>query len=158
MRSVVSLGLGPENYEMCCQIPQLNDWLSGKIRPSCVCHDMLSAEPTWPSVTVDGVEHIAASAGTVPWPEELHCSAKWPATLSLPPRWDDIAACVRSSFRGFRKKCKIRCTDHSTEAVIQECVAEHGRFSRVLPRMIFPFPGKWLRRHNIGLAIFCFCF
>ena len=121
----MSLGQGPENCETCCHVvSRLNDWLSGKIHPSCVCNDVLSAEPTWPFVTVDSVEHIAASAGTVPWPEELQCLAKWPATLSLPPRWDDIAACVRSSFRSFRKRCKIRCTDSSTEAVIQECVDE----------------------------------
>ena len=149
---------------------RLNDWLSGKIHPSCVCHDMLSAEPTWPSVTVDGVEHIAASAGTVPWPEELQCLAKWPATLSLPPRWDDIAACVRSSFRSFRKRCKIRCTDSSTEAVIQECVAEAWSLFMNFAQDDFPISWKmvaqakcWLGElfvsvfdHNLStLAVMC---
>lgn len=121
----------------------LHDWLAGKSVPRCVCNQLLEADPTWPTVTIDGQEHVAALACTAPWPEHLQSFAKWPATLSLPPRWHDIAACVRDCFRSFRRRCKLKHGDAATEDMIVACTAELWSLAQSSLRDQDEFPISW---------------
>ena len=102
----------------------MNDWLAGKSCPECHCAELRQADPSWPTVVVDGIPHVAASQGTVPWPVSLQHLARWPASLALPPTWDDLASAVREAFRGLRKRCRILQDDPCTDSAIVECTAE----------------------------------
>lgn len=81
--------------------------LEDGVCPVCPCQTVRSKVPGWPVVTFDGCEHIAAPQGSVPWPETLQHLARWPATLCLPPCFEDVVAAVRTSFRRLRDRCRI---------------------------------------------------
>ena len=91
------------------------------VRPMCNCRQLLLAEPRWPVVTFEGQQHIAASQGHVPWPEHLQHLARWPASLCLPPRYEDIVCAVRHGFRRLRDRCRMHvqdvCTDNANSCV-----------------------------------------
>ena len=121
----------------------LHDWLVGKSVPRCVCCKLLVKEPSWPSVIIDGQEHVAASAGTTPWLEHLQNLAKWPATLSLPPRWHDIAAHVRHCFRSLRRRCKQKQSHAATDKAMLECNEALWFLFRTCLRDQRKFPLSW---------------
>ena len=114
----------PKVKDLLSNSRSMNDWLAGKSCPECHCAELRQADPSWPTVVVDGIPHVAASQGTVPWPVSLQHLARWPASFALPPTWDDLASAVREAFRGLRKRCRILQDDPCTDSAIVECTAE----------------------------------
>ena len=120
----VSWAAGTTLAEALSTAASLEKLLVGGRAPSCSCSQLLLQDPTWTAVTCDGQEHIAASQGSVPWPDSLQHLARWPASITLAPRWEDIASSVRSAFRRLRNRCRIppscrladieasQCTEH----------------------------------------------
>ena len=102
----------------------LHEWLAARTCPRCPCFELMQQDLRWPSVTVEGVQHVAASQGTVPWPERLQHLASWPASLCLPPRWEDVASAVRDAFRSLRRRCRVDHQDFCTDHAIAECTAD----------------------------------
>lgn len=90
----------------------------------CAIGQLLLVEPRWPAVTFEGQQHIAASQGHVPWPEHLQHVARWPASLCLPPRYEDIVCAVRHGFRLLRDRCRMHVQDVCTDNAIQMCVSK----------------------------------
>ena len=88
----VSWTRSPSLGDVLCNAHVLRDCLAENTEPSCDCEALLAGCPSWPAVTFDGSLHIAASQSCVPWPEQLQCLSRWPASVTLPPRWEDVAS------------------------------------------------------------------
>ena len=96
-------------------LPQL---ITDQNSPECPCARYLGSNATWPTVTVGGVRHIAASQASVPWPRGLRHVADWPASTNLPPRREDVICALRDSFKRFRKRCKVRSDGNALEDIV----------------------------------------
>ena len=99
----------------------LRQALEEGVSPQCICEAVRLQNPGWPVVTFDGCEHIAAPQGMVPWPEQLRHLARWPASIGLPPRFEDVVSAVRTSFRRLRNRCRIPISDSCTVEAVQRC-------------------------------------
>ncbi|CAL1157640.1 unnamed protein product [Cladocopium goreaui] len=99
----------------------LRQALEEGVSPQCICEAVRLQNPGWPVVTFDGCEHIAAPQGMVPWPEQLRHLARWPASIGLPPRFEDVVSAVRTSFRRLRNRCRIPISDSCAVEAVQRC-------------------------------------
>ncbi|CAK9000907.1 unnamed protein product, partial [Durusdinium trenchii] len=116
------------------------------VRPPCVCREFLLADPTWPTVTVDGQVHIAASQARIPWPRHLRKFRELPANLRLPPRRQQIAVAVKQMLRRLRDRCKLADEPCWVESVVADLTAAlQGLAAQHSTR----FPVSWL---EISLA------
>ena len=116
------------------------------VRPPCVCREFLLADPTWPTVTVDGQVHIAASQARIPWPRHLRKFRELPANLRLPPRRQQIAVAVKQMLRRLRDRCKLADEPCWVESVVADLTAAlQGLAAQRSTR----FPVSWL---EISLA------
>lgn len=129
------------------------------VRPMCNCRQLLLAEPRWPVVTFEGQQHIAASQGHVPWPEHLQHLARWPASLCLPPRYEDIVCAVRHGFRRLRDRCRMHVQDVCTDNAIHVCVSKlWGLLNQDLKVPVtweqVGDARAWLKSHGFFVSIF----
>ena len=92
--------------------------------PSCSCAERLAAGESWSCVTYEGQLHIASAQGRVPWPDSLRHLARWPASLTLPPRKDDIIASLRDCFRTLRRSCRVRNDGFLIEELVLRTTAQ----------------------------------
>ena len=58
-----------ESEDLVLNSHSMSDWLAGKSCPACRCAELRQADPSGPTVVVDGTPHVAAAQGTLPWPE-----------------------------------------------------------------------------------------
>jgi hypothetical protein len=86
----------------------------------CMCQQLLRVDASWPTVCVDGVVHIAASQGRVPWPSHLRKFASLPANLSLPPKRSQVVSQLRTFLRSFRDRCKLHDETLRVECVVAD--------------------------------------
>ncbi|CAE8636833.1 unnamed protein product [Polarella glacialis] len=98
------------------------------IAPVCKCRELLFVCPTSPAVTIDGERHIAAPQGDVPWPLGLRPLSEWPASLTLPPKREDLLSHVRDMMRRLRNRCKLDDDGHLVETIAAESVDELWSF------------------------------
>lgn len=116
----------------------LADCLNSGCAPACRCGEILAACPAWPCVTFEGRQHIAASQGAVPWPENIMHLAEWPASITLPPTWHDLLASVTACFRKFRDRCRIDDVSMMVESIANECADQLWQ-----PDLNANFPTSW---------------
>ncbi|CAJ1339532.1 unnamed protein product, partial [Effrenium voratum] len=108
----------PTLADALCKGPALTELLGASRPPDCVCSRFLALDPRWPIVTVDGVSHIAASQGRIPWPDNLACFARLPANLCLPPKSAQVTSAVRAFLRSVRDRCKVADEDLLVESAV----------------------------------------
>ena len=108
----------PTLADALCKGPALTELLGASRPPDCVCSHFLALDPRWPIVTVDGVSHIAASQGHIPWPDNLACFARLPANLCLPPKSGQVTSAVRAFLRSVRDRCKVADEDLLVESAV----------------------------------------
>ncbi|CAJ1435830.1 unnamed protein product, partial [Effrenium voratum] len=108
----------PTLADALCKGPALTELLGASRPPECVCSRFLALDPRWPIVTVDGVSHIAASQGHIPWPDNLACFARLPANLCLPPKSAQVTSAVRAFLRSVRDRCKVADEDLLVESAV----------------------------------------
>ena len=155
----VSWSASPSVADLLSDPSPLRKALEDGIPPLCRCGEILSGSPCWPVVTFEGREHIAASQGAVPWPEQLQHLARWPATLSLPPRFDDIVAALRNSFRRLRSRCRISLSDPCTDVAVRDCAFQLWAILCKDSRVPITWDQAtaartWLRSHGFFVSIF----
>ena len=120
---------------------------------------MRSKYPGWPVVSFEGCEHIASSQGCVPWPEQLQHLARWPATICLPPRYEDVVSAIRKCFRRLRDRCRVSISDACTVDAIQTCVSQlwalHVKDLKVPITWAHAEAARaWLKSHGLFASVF----
>ena len=83
-------------------------YLNNNSVPQCRCSDLLSRNMSWPTVFFEGERHIAAPQRLIPWPAEIKHLGFWPASIALPPTFDDLLSSLRKPFGNLRDRCRIR--------------------------------------------------
>ena len=114
--------------------------------PACRCDSLLARDGSWPSVFYDGSRHVASPQGHVPWPEALQHLARVPASMTLPPRREDLITSIRNTLRKFRDRCRVIDSHRLIEAaVLRYGASTHcgHAFSHALPHLPYRGP-MWL--------------
>ena len=128
--------------------------------PPCPCEAVRLKYPGWPVVSFEGCEHIASSPGCVPWPEQLQHLARWPATICLPPRYEDVVGAIRTCFRRLRDRCRVSISDACTKMpFIQTCVSQlwalHVKDLKVPITWAHAEAARaWLKSHRLFVSVF----
>ena len=91
--------------------------------PLCRCCELIASDALWPSIVVDGERHIVATQGRVPWPSSLKHLAKWPASISLPPRREDLISSYRNALMSLRRRCQISDDGRLVEDMVIRSIA-----------------------------------
>jgi len=111
---------GPSLIDLLSTASSLRTLVVQDALPSCQCASRLLANPSWPNVTLNGVSHIAAPQGRIPWPAHLQHLARWPASTTLAPTEQDIASLLRDCFRKLRVRCGIKDDGRILETVVAD--------------------------------------
>ena len=137
----------------------LRKHLNDECEPACNCKSLLARFPSWPAVTFEGELHIAAPQGCAIWPEHLQCLMRWPANLSLPPRWEDVASAVRDSFRRLRNRCKVPSSCAYVDIETHSCISliwNHVQSSSAGPVSwaVLDRAKQWIAECNFFVSVF----
>ena len=91
--------------------------------------------------------------------EQLQCLSRWPASVTLPPRWEDVASSVRDCFRRLRDRCKAPSSCTVVDSAIHSCIAtlwELVQSTRGGPvsGAVLASAKQWIAEHNFFVSVF----
>ena len=83
----------------------------------------------------------------------------WPANLSLPPRWEDVASAVRDSFRRLRNRCKVPSSCAYVDIETHSCISliwNHVQSSSAGPVSwaVLDRAKQWIAECNFFVSVF----
>ena len=58
----------------------------------------------------------------IPWPDSIKHLANVPASMTLPPTFEEILSTLRDSFRALRKRCRIA----DDGMLLESCVTQYA--------------------------------